>query len=255
MHSTCIAAGQRPCAVFWQASSAVLQMADEGQHRFPSSLNLHLQAVSKAGTEAGQPVSAPAGLHTAHTVKEQAATRPVAARAAETSAAAASSSTSAGKPAASSSPSAASPACSAEPQTLSDQSLPVQIVQQEDVGDVDIGDDFPPAPHFDEAEASASAAARAAHQAAKAAAAGTAVTGVEAAATNAQAGTTVEKAQLRHAAGDAAGTGQAADAAAVEAAPPPPPPSAISTQADTRLHIALFAAWQHDMSFDMSPPA
>ena len=234
-------------------------MADEGQHHFLSSLKLHLQAVSKAVTAAGQPVSAPAGLHSTHTVKEQAATRPVAARAAEAPAAAASCSTSAGKPAASSSPSAASPACSAEPQTLSDQSSPVQIVQQEDVGDVDIGDDFPPAPDVDEPEASASAAARAAHpaaktaaaraahQAAKAAAAETAVTGAEAAATSAQAGSTAEKAELGHAAGDAAGTGQAPDAAAVEAAPPPPPPSAISTQADTRVHIAALPG--------MSPPS
>ena len=244
-------------------------MAHEGQHHFLSSFNLHLQDVSKAGTEAGQPVSATAGLHSTHTVKEQAATSPVAARAAEApaAAAAAASSTSAGKPAASSSPSAASPACSAEPQTLSDQSSPVQIVQQEDVGDVDIGDDFPPAPDLDEAKASASAAARAAHpaakaaaarpahQAAKAAAAETAVTGAEAAATSAQAETAAEKAEVGVAASGAAGTWQAADAAPVEAAPPPPPPSAISIQTDTRLHIALFAAWQHDMSFVMSPSA
>ena len=158
---------------------------------------MHLQAASKAGTEAGQSVNATAGLHTAHTVKEQAATRPVAARAAEApAAAAASASPSAGKPAASSSPSAASPACSAEPETLSDWSSPVQIVQQEDVGDVDIGDDCP-APDVDEAKvsASASAAARAAHSAAKAAAAGASVTGAEAA-TSAQAGTTAEKASL-----------------------------------------------------------
>ena len=261
--------GQRHCAVCWQASSAVLQMAHEGQHHFLSSFNLHLQDVNKAGTEAGQPVSATAGLHSTHTVKEQAATSPVAARAAEApaAAAAAASSTSAGKPAASSSPSAASPACSAEPQTLSDQSSPVQIVQQEDVGDVDIGDDFPPAPDLDEAKASASAAARAAHpaakaaaarpahQAAKAAAAETAVTGAEAAATSAQAGTAAEKAEVGDAASGAAGTWQAADAAPVEAAPPPPPPSAISIQTDTRLHIALFAAWQHNMSFVMSPSA
>ncbi len=253
--STCSAAGQRHCAVFWQASSAVLQMADKGRRRSLSSFNLRLQAVSKAGTEAGQPVSVPAVLHSTHAVKEQAVTRPVAARAAEAPAAAASCSTSAGKPAASSSPSAASPACSAEPQTLSDRSSPVQIVQQEDVGDVDIGDDFPPAPDLDEAKASASAAARPAHQAAKAAAAETAVTGAEAAATSAQAGTAAEKAEVGDAASGAAGTWQAADAAALEAAPPPPPPSAISIQTDTRLHIALFAAWQHDMSFVMSPSA
>jgi len=219
----------------------VCGMADEDHRHFLSSLNLHLQAVSKAATVAGRPVSAPAALHTAHAVNKQAATMPVAGKAAEAPAAAASSSTSAGKPAASSSPSAASPACSQEPQTLSDQSSPVQIVQQEDVGDVDIGDDFQPAPDLGEAEASASAAARAAHQAGKAAAAGTAVTGAEAAATSAQAGTTAGQAQLGH----AAGTGQVADAAAVEAAPPPPPPSAISTQADTRLHIAFSAPRQH----------
>ena len=248
--STCIAAGHRHCAVRWQASSPVLQMADEGQHHFLSSFNLRLQAVSKAGTEAGQPVSVPAVLHFTHAVKEQAVTRPVAARAAEALAAASASSTSAGKPALSSSPSAASPACSAEPQTLSGRSSPVQIVQQEDVGDVDIGDDFSPAPDLNEAKASASAAARAAHQAAKAAAAKaahqaakaaaaeTAVTGAEAATTSAQARTTAEKAEVGHAASGAAGTGQAADAAVVEAAPPPPPPSVISTQADIRLHIA-----------------
>ncbi len=248
--STCSAAGQRHCAVFWQASSAVLQMADKGRRRSLSSFNLRLQAVSKAGTEAGQPVSVPAVLHSTHAVKEQAVTRPVAARAAEAPAAAASCSTSAGKPAASSSPSAASPACSAEPQTLSDRSSPVQIVQQEDVGDVEIGDDFPPAPDVDEPEASASAAARAAHpaakttaarpapQAAKAAAPGAVVTGAEAAATSVQAGTAAEKAQVGHAASGAADSGQAPDAAAVEAAPPPPPSSAISTQADTRVYIA-----------------
>lgn len=180
-----------------------------------------VQTVSKAGMAAGQPVSAPAGLQSTHAVKQQAATMPVAAEAA---AAAPSSSTSAGKPAASSSPSAASPACSAEPQPLSDQSSPVQIVQQEDTGDVDIGDDFPPAPDVDigdEAEASASAAARAAHEAGRAGAAGGAVTGAEAAATSAQAGTTAEKARVGH----AAGTVQAdADAAAIDAAPPPSPP-------------------------------
>ena len=61
------------------------------------------------------------------------------------------------------------------------------------------------------------------------------MTGAEAAATSAQAGTTAEKARVGH----AAGTVQAdADAAAIDAAPPPSPPSAISTLADTSLHIA-----------------
>ncbi len=226
------------------------------------SFNLHLQAVSEPGTAAGQPVSAPAVLHSTYAVRDQAATRPVAARAAEApAAAAAASSSSVGKPAASSSPSAASPACSAKPQTLSDRSSPVQIDQQEDVGDVDIGDDSPHAPDVGEAKVSASAAASAAHPAAKTAAAGAAhqaaktaaarpapqaakaapgaaVTGAEAAATSAQAGTAAEKAQVGHAASGAACTGQPPDAAAVEAAPPPPPPSAISTQTDTTLHIA-----------------
>ncbi|DBA75188.1 TPA: hypothetical protein ACH3X1_010495 [Trebouxia sp. C0004] len=178
------------------------------------------QAVSKAGTEAGQAVSAPAGLRSAHAVKDRAATMPVAAMTDDAHAAAAPSSTSASRPAASSSPSAASPACSVEPQTLSGQPSPVQIVQQEDVGDVDIGDDFQPAPHFNESEVF-SDSARAAHQAGKAVAAGTAVTGGK---VGAQSGSTVEKAQLGHAAGDAAGSGQAADAAAAEAVLPPPPP-------------------------------
>lgn len=123
--------------------------------------------------------------------------------------------------AASTSPGAAPSAARTEPHTVPHHSSPVQIVQHEDMGEVDIGDDYVPGPELHEPEVSDAAVA--ALPPAKAASTDSALAGEAARGTQPRdAADQVQAGPAVAAAAAATVSGEATDVAAVAAAPSPP---------------------------------